>query len=231
MSDQPETVETAASASEDAQAEQMLAEALAGDRQQAPEASAGEQPVDGGEARPDTGGQQRAEPEVDLQAEVEKWRRLARKHEERAKKNAEAAARWAEFQESQLTEQERLQKRLEEAERALAEERRTRARLAAAQEHRLPMEVLELLAVDDEEGIGEAARTLHEAIEAEVSRRLPDLVEAEVARRLAEAKPAPASKPVLARSRPVESLMPGAMPSNPAPLDGNEFIRRLAGRV
>jgi seryl-tRNA synthetase len=45
---------------------------------------------------------------VDLEAEVEKWKALSRKNEQRAKANDEAAKQLEELRKSQLTEQERL---------------------------------------------------------------------------------------------------------------------------
>ena len=45
---------------------------------------------------------------VDLQAEVEKWKALSRKNEQRAKANDEAAKQLEELRKSQLTDQERL---------------------------------------------------------------------------------------------------------------------------
>jgi len=66
-----------------------------------------------------------ATPEVtetpDLAAEVEKWKALSRKNEERAKGNDAAAKRLAEIEEANKTEAEKLQARADAAEKALAE--------------------------------------------------------------------------------------------------------------
>lgn len=54
-------------------------------------------------------------------AEVEKWKNLSRKNEERATSNAEKAQKFDELEEANRTEQEKLQARAEAAEKALAE--------------------------------------------------------------------------------------------------------------
>lgn len=55
------------------------------------------------EQKPDT----EQKPEVDYKAEAEKWQALARKHEDRAKTNAEKAKGYDELKKSQMTEQEK----------------------------------------------------------------------------------------------------------------------------
>jgi hypothetical protein len=54
---------------------------------------------------------------VDLQAELDKWKAMSRKNEERAKANETAAKRLSEIEESQKTEIEKALARAEEAER------------------------------------------------------------------------------------------------------------------
>lgn len=56
-------------------------------------------------------------PTVDLQAELEKWKAMSRKNEERAKANENAAKRLSEIEESQKTEIEKAVARADEAER------------------------------------------------------------------------------------------------------------------
>lgn len=55
------------------------------------------------EPKPDT----EPTPQVDYKAEAEKWQVLARKHEERAKANADKAKGYDELKRSQMTEQEK----------------------------------------------------------------------------------------------------------------------------
>src|SRR5690606_16574566 len=104
------------------------------------------------------------------------WKYNARKWEKDAKANSEAAKRWAEFEESQKSELQKLQERAEAAERERDEERRTRARLMAAAAHNLPTDLLDRLGGSTEEEISETAEALSREIDAEVERRLPDLV-------------------------------------------------------
>ncbi len=74
----------------------------------------GEPSTNGASGAGDNGG-------TDWQAEIEKWKSLARKHESRAKENADKAKQFDEFTERQKTEQQKLQERLEKAEREVAE--------------------------------------------------------------------------------------------------------------
>lgn len=83
--------------------------------------------------------------EKDWQAEAEKWKTFARKHEDAAKANADKAKRFDEFEESQKTE---LQKAADAAAQAKAEADATRAELArmqAAVKHGLSEDDLDLL--------------------------------------------------------------------------------------
>jgi len=64
--------------------------------------------------------------DVDWKAEAEKWKSLSRKHEERAKANAEKATRYDDVIESQKTEAQKTAERLAEAE-LIAKESKIRA--------------------------------------------------------------------------------------------------------
>lgn len=204
-------------------AEQMLAEAVAEPEEGEPN---GQPAGPSAEEKPDTGAS-KAEP--DLQAEVAKWKSLARKHEQNAKQNADAAKKYAEYEDSQKTELQRLVERAEAAERERDEERRNRARLMAAATHNLSADLLDRLGGSTEEEITETAQVLSQEIESEVARRLPALVETEVEKRLAELRTDEPHVP--ARQRPIEALTPGAMPATSQSEDGNDFLRRMAGRT
>lgn len=81
----------------------------------------------------------------DLAKELEKWKSLSRQNEERAKRNAEAAKNWQEYENSRKTEEQKAQ---EERERIIAERDSAKleaARYRAATEHGLSPEDLELL--------------------------------------------------------------------------------------
>lgn len=163
-------------------------------------------------AAPDTG----EKADVDWRAEAEKWKSLSRKWEKDAKANVEAARRWAEFEESQKTEAQKLADRLKEAEERAAQAELGRARLMAAATYDIPPSLLERIVGTNEEEIAESAQALAKEIEEAV------------AKRLAEATP-PAQP---AQTRPVEALRPGAAPG-PDAADGsdpNSWIRAQLGR-
>lgn len=95
----------------------------------------------------------------DLQAEVEKWKSLSRKHEADAKRNAEAAKKLADLESQQQTEAERLaaahkaaEERAVKAERDLLRERVARKKgLSEALVRRLSGETEEELEADADE--------------------------------------------------------------------------------
>jgi hypothetical protein len=104
----------------------------------APEPPAPEAPKPAAPPEPDKG-------DKDWQAEAEKWKTFARKHEDTAKANADKAKRFDEFEESQKTEQQKL---TDAATAAKAEADATKAELArvkAAVKHGLTEDDLDLL--------------------------------------------------------------------------------------
>lgn len=219
-------IESAPEAGE-AEAEQMLADAVAEPNDE----PAGEEKEEPPKPAMGPNGFPLNTPVAQMSVEEREayWKFNSRKWEKDAKINADAAKKYAEYEDSQKTELQRLIDRAEAAERERDEERRSRARLTAAAAHNLSADLLDRLGGGTEEEINEAAQVLSQGIDAEVTRRLPDLVEAEVARRLADLPQTETAPP--ARQRPVESLTPGAMPANSQPEDGNDFLRRMAGRT
>lgn len=93
----------------------------------------------------------------DFAAEVEKWKALARKNEQRAKENADKAKRFDEFEESQKTEQQKLLERAELAEKALVAAEVARLRASIAATHGVPEA---LLTGSTEEALEESAQKL-----------------------------------------------------------------------
>lgn len=83
--------------------------------------------------------------EKDWQAEAEKWKSFARKHEDTAKANAEKAKRFDEFEESQKTEQQKLADAAAQAEARANETAAELARVKAAVKHGLTEDDLDLL--------------------------------------------------------------------------------------
>lgn len=174
-------------------AEQELAEAVA-----AVEPAAPVQP----ELKPDTG------KPADPAADVAKWKALARKHEQSAKANAEAAKKLAEYEDAQKSEQQRMQDRAQAAETQLAALQAQNARLMAATVHGIPAELIDLLGDGTDEQINERAELL--------------------AAKLAAAAPSAHVTPP--QTRPVESLKPGAAPAG-GEQDPDAWLRKLAGRT
>lgn len=100
-----------------------------------------------------------AVPDVDLEKEVDKWKALARKNENRAKENAEKAKRLDALEEESKSETQKLMERVEAAENLAAGKEAQLARLAAARTHKLSdadMVILEAVPADRVEAIAEA---------------------------------------------------------------------------
>jgi hypothetical protein len=118
----------------------------------------------GDEQNPPEGGRQDADDPAaqleKLQRDVEKWKSLARKHEGNAKSNSDAARRLAEIEDSQKTEQQRLNDKLAAAEVQLAQYRTREVRTAAAAEAGLSPEFHEFITEVEPEAALEQARRL-----------------------------------------------------------------------
>lgn len=97
---------------------------------------------------------------IDYKAQADKWRALARKHEEAAKANAGAQAKLAEIEESQKTEQQKLADKLAEAEKELAGHRVSAIRVHAAREAGLDADMAQFLTATDPGDALTQAKTL-----------------------------------------------------------------------
>jgi hypothetical protein len=150
-----------------------------------PEGPGAETPPTPDPPKPDTG----TEPS---QSEVEKWKALARKHEERAKENAEAAKKVQQLEDAQKSEQQRLEERAAAAERERDKATADALRYRVAAQHGISGDDVDLL-----EGVAD-----------------PDLLEAR-AKRIAELRKAAEKTPAQPTpSRPKENLRPGATPND-----------------
>lgn len=78
----------------------------------------------------------------DWQAEAEKWKTFARKHEDAAKANADKAKRFDEFEESTKSEQQKLAERLEAAEARATELEGAKLRAEVAADKGVPANLL-----------------------------------------------------------------------------------------
>lgn len=104
------------------------------------------------------------EPAVDLAKEAEKWKAIARKHEERAKANAEAAARLKEMEDAGKTEAEKLQSALAEAQAQARKSTVKALKLEVANEKGLPASLAKFLPdTENEVDMMQAADELLEA--------------------------------------------------------------------
>lgn len=97
---------------------------------------------------------------VDKDAEVEKWKAIARKHEERAKANADAARKLQEIEDANKTEQQKLEERAAAAEAKATSTETELARLKAAVKFGLAEGDLDLLGSGTPDEIEERAEKL-----------------------------------------------------------------------
>ena len=104
-------------------------------------------------------------PATEPSDEVSKWKALARKNEEAAKRNAEKAAEFDKWQESQKSEAEKNANRIAELEKQLAERDAALLRSQIAAERGLEPELAETLKGETAEEMGEHADRLIAAIQ------------------------------------------------------------------
>lgn len=117
-------------------------------------APAGEAPAAAPE-QPATG-----EPAKDWQAEAEKWKKLSRENESRAKQNATAATRLAEIEEAQKSAEQKAEERTRAAESNAASAVAEAARLRVALEKGLPADLVNRLVGSTPEELAEDADRL-----------------------------------------------------------------------
>lgn len=92
----------------------------------------------------------------DWQAEAEKWKSFARKHEQQAKDNAEKARRLDELEESQKSELQKVAERAEAAERRAAEIELRAMRAEVAATKGVPVDLLTGSTVEELESMADA---------------------------------------------------------------------------
>lgn len=121
----------------------------------------------------------------------------------------------AQYRDAEKTELQRAQEAAKRFESELSTTRVANARLMAAAVHNLPPDLIDLLGDGTEDEIDARAKLLAEKLAAAAP---PPPAE--------ESRPAPSA----ASTRPVESLTPGGKPASAEPEDPNSWLRRLAGR-
>jgi hypothetical protein len=137
--------------------------------------------------------------------------RKARREAERERN--ELRARLQQHEDAEKTELQKAQEAAKRYEQELTTTRVANARLMAAVAHDLPPDLIDLLGDGTDEEIDARAKLLAE--------------------KLAATAPAPAAepaKPTATPTRPVEALKPGGRPATQEPEDPNAWLRRLAGR-
>ena len=160
-------------------------------------------PNDQNTTGPDTGTDKGDTPDLaSLMEERDKWKALARKHEEQARANADAARELAEIKDQTKTETERLAERLQASETAAAQAQAEALRYRVGLAHGIPLEFIPRLQGATEEDLTADA--------------------VQFAKSLTPAK----SDPIT--TKPLATLSLGATPQDEqTPEDPNEAIRRL----
>jgi len=154
-----------------------------------------------------------------LKAEIDKWRKAARRHERTARDNSAAATKWREQEEAGKSD---LQKAEERA--AAAEERERSAteqtnRMLAAAANNLSPDWIDFLGSGSSDDINARAEQLVELIEAEVTKRMES-----------REPPEPKNGSRRRTGRPAEQLSglrAGAAPADQASMTADQMFRQL----
>lgn len=165
------------------------------------------------------------------------WKTQSRKHEDRAKSNAEAAQKLRKFEDAQKSELQLATERAERAEAAAADSAAERHRLLAAATHGLTPELVDFLGSGNESEIFGRAEVLNAQIDAAVNARLAtELAKYGIQTGQAGAPGAAtagAAASLAQGRRPVSQLRSGAGPA-PQPSgnngDANAAFRSMLGR-
>lgn len=171
--------------------------------------------------------------EKDWAAEAEKWKGLARKHEQRAKENSSAASKLQAIEDGQKSELQKAQERADAAERDRNEERSERFRLLAAAQQGLGPEFIAYLGGGEESEISDRAETLNKSMQAEVEKRVDaELTKYGIVRsgQNGQAPTASAAASLGLGRRPVESLRAGSAPAQTTPNNPNDLFRGMMHR-
>jgi hypothetical protein len=153
-----------------------------------------------------------------LAEELEKWKGLARKHEGRAAKNAEAAQRLREIEDANKTELQKAQDAAAEAVRERDEARADHSRVMAAAAHNLPVDLIDYLGTGTDEEINGRAEAIAGAIDTRARELADEMVNQSNGGR----------NGFQPGTRPVESLRAGSAPSSGGtPKTTEEWFRQL----
>jgi hypothetical protein len=155
-----------------------------------------------------------------LAAELDKWKKEARKWEGRAKTNTEAADKLKQIEDANKTELEKAVEAQRQAEEARDSALATHARVMAAAAHNLPVELIDHLGSGTDQEINDRAELIAKAI----TDRANAIAEQLVTERLAGT----GRNGQQMGARPIESLRPGSQPSSGGtPTTTDEWFRNL----
>lgn len=127
------------------------------DVEQTEQAEQAEQPT-----QPDTGAEDAGEP--DYKAEFEKWKALARKHEQQAKANADKAKRLDDLEEANKSEQQKLADKASEAEKRAQQAEAKALRFEVATEKGVPKKAMKFLTGETQEELESQADEILELL-------------------------------------------------------------------
>lgn len=171
----------------------------------------------------------------DASKELEHWKSMSRKNEQRARANASAARELEEIKRSQMSEQERLQAERDQYKEEAANNAAQLNRVMAAAAYDLPPELIEHLGGGTEEEISGRA----EAFAAAINQRATELAAAVVPQngqgdgqeQGAQPQPQQPANPFFRSRVPVESLRPGAAPAGDnVARNSNDMFRDMLQR-
>lgn len=114
-----------------------------------------------------------ATPQGEVEVETTDWKAMARKWEQNAKSNREAADRWREYESSLKSEDEKRAERLAQVEAELVKERAERTRLEVAAEKGINAEGVKLLTGTTREEIESQADALLQLVQNQTSPKTP----------------------------------------------------------
>jgi hypothetical protein len=180
------------------------------------------------EGQPGTGDQQQEG--EDLATQLAHWKEQARKNERRAKDNAAAAARLKTIEQQNMTEVEKAQADLRDAQRERDEALSGHARMMAAAANNLPVELIDLLGTGTDEEINERAELLASSIEETAAAIAEELLKEKIASGeliVASNGNGRNGQPQVVPGRPVESLRAGSAPAGTAPATQEQWFRQL----
>ncbi len=202
-----DTTTDTTSATEDDQAQQMLA--VAATQTPAEQADTATDDTTSGKPEPAAAGEDKL---GDNGKRALTSERKARRDAEKALN--EVRAELAQYRDAEKTELQKAQEAAKRYESELTTTRVANARLMAAVAHDLPPDLIDLLGDGTDEEIDARAKLLAEKLAA-----------------TAPASAAEPAKPTATPTRPVEALKPGGRPATQEPEDPNDWLRRLAGRA